>query len=116
MDGVLAGAGIYLHSDGSRYEGYWKNNEKNGSGTMKFSNGDVFKGNFVNGRKVVEVCTSTLMGIDMMVNGKGIKKRGKGFSKCRLETSIMGNGTILIIILKVEWKKEWVRYLPVCQW
>jgi len=40
------GSGTYKYSDGEVYVGQFKDNNKNGSGTYKYSNGDVYVGQF----------------------------------------------------------------------
>lgn len=41
------GKGKYLFSDGSTYDGIFKNKKFNGYGIMKYSNGDLYKGTWV---------------------------------------------------------------------
>jgi hypothetical protein len=38
------GKGIQIWSDGSKYEGWWKNNKANGRGRLIHADGDVFEG------------------------------------------------------------------------
>ena len=38
------GRGVYIHADGTRYEGEWKKNLRDGYGRMISANGDVFEG------------------------------------------------------------------------
>ena len=52
---MFNGQGKFRWSDGSEYEGLWKNNEMKGTGTKKLKNGMVeihgcFDGNSVNGK------------------------------------------------------------------
>lgn len=41
---VRDGKGIQIWLDGSRYEGYWKNNKANGRGRLIHADGDVYEG------------------------------------------------------------------------
>ena len=41
---VRDGRGIQIWLDGSRYEGYWKNNKANGYGRLIHADGDVYEG------------------------------------------------------------------------
>ena len=50
-DKIRNGNDKYTWSDGSKYEGLWKNNKLNGKGTLIYSNGDKYIGNFVNNKK-----------------------------------------------------------------
>ncbi|MEZ4851227.1 MAG: hypothetical protein R3B93_21955 [Bacteroidia bacterium] len=44
------GRGTLTYADGSRYEGYWKDNEEHGQGKMYWSSQDkTYDGNWVNG-------------------------------------------------------------------
>lgn len=45
------GYGIYTWDTGERYEGYWKNLKRNGEGSNYFSNGAMYKGNWVDDQK-----------------------------------------------------------------
>ena len=38
------GKGIQIWNDGSKYEGYWKNDKANGWGRLIHSYGDVYEG------------------------------------------------------------------------
>jgi len=42
------GRGICTYSDGSKYEGYWKNDERGGKGRLIYNNGEVYEGDWVN--------------------------------------------------------------------
>lgn len=44
--GVRAGYGVFLWSTGDRYEGGWKNDKRHGEGVMTYANGRVRKGRF----------------------------------------------------------------------
>lgn len=39
--------GIYTWKTGAVYEGYWKNNKRNGKGRMTNPDGKVYEGDFV---------------------------------------------------------------------
>jgi hypothetical protein len=41
---VRDGRGIQIWSDGSRYEGYWRNNRAHGKGRLIHSDGDIYEG------------------------------------------------------------------------
>jgi 1-phosphatidylinositol-4-phosphate 5-kinase len=43
------GYGVKVFADLSRYSGYWKDGLPEGRGEMKYGNGDVYSGDFVNG-------------------------------------------------------------------
>ena len=47
-DGVRYGRGIQCWSDGSKYEGYWKNDMANGKGRLIHADGDVYEGEWAN--------------------------------------------------------------------
>jgi 4-amino-4-deoxy-L-arabinose transferase-like glycosyltransferase len=42
--GIKEGQGTYVFSDGSTYEGQWKNDKRNGFGIMKYADGSRFEG------------------------------------------------------------------------
>jgi hypothetical protein len=46
------GKGIYSFTDGSLYEGQFKNRLFHGKGTMKYANGNVYIGNWVKNERV----------------------------------------------------------------
>ena len=46
--GLRHGKGMQIWPDGSKYEGYWKNDTANGKGRLIHSDGDVYEGNWVN--------------------------------------------------------------------
>ena len=41
---VRAGFGRQKFQDGSRYEGFWKNNVHHGVGRLIYANGNIFEG------------------------------------------------------------------------
>ena len=43
------GFGFRQFEDGSKYEGYWEDNQPNGQGSFTYNNGDVYKGTFKDG-------------------------------------------------------------------
>lgn len=50
-DKVRNGIDKYTWSNGTKYDGVWKNNKLNGKGTLTYANGDKYVGNFVNNKK-----------------------------------------------------------------
>jgi len=46
--GLRHGRGLQIWPDGSKYEGYWKNDTANGKGRLIHADGDVYEGNWVN--------------------------------------------------------------------
>lgn len=44
----MNGYGVYEWLSGAKYEGYWKNNKKEGKGKKIFDNGDVYIGDWIN--------------------------------------------------------------------
>ena len=62
LDYARHGYGVTLLSDGSKYEGYWRNNYFTGWGRYIDSDGTLYEGYFLNGK----------------LNGKGIKKSLNG--------------------------------------
>ena len=47
-EGLRHGKGIQTWPDGSKYEGYWKNDMANGKGRLIHADGDVYEGEWVN--------------------------------------------------------------------
>ena len=47
----LNGYGTYTHVNGSKYEGYWKNDMQDGHGAEIWSDGAKYTGNYMEGRK-----------------------------------------------------------------
>lgn len=47
-DGVRYGKGTQVWPDGSKYEGYWKNDMANGKGRLIHADGDVYEGDWEN--------------------------------------------------------------------
>lgn len=47
-DGLRHGKGMQVWKDGSKYEGYWKNDMANGKGRLIHSDGDVYEGDWLN--------------------------------------------------------------------
>ena len=45
------GKGIMKYNNGDKYEGYWKNDKKDGYGIMKYKNGNKYEGNWNNDMK-----------------------------------------------------------------
>lgn len=50
VDDQMDGQGKYVRPDGSTYEGYWENNLQNGFGRLTLTNGDVYEGDFRDGK------------------------------------------------------------------
>jgi hypothetical protein len=50
IEGLEDGNGIYKSSTGEIYIGEFKHGERNGYGVLKFRNGDIWKGSWINGR------------------------------------------------------------------
>ncbi len=44
MKNKMEGKGLMLYKSGARYDGDWKQNLRDGSGTHKYSNGDMYEG------------------------------------------------------------------------
>lgn len=42
--------GVYINNQGDKYTGSFRNNLKHGHGTEHFQNGDVYAGEYVNGK------------------------------------------------------------------
>ena len=47
-EGLRHGKGVQVWKDGSKYEGYWKNDMANGRGRLIHSDGDVYEGEWLN--------------------------------------------------------------------
>lgn len=43
--------GLFVYSNGDRYDGGWINSIKEGKGIMLYSNGDKYDGNWANGKQ-----------------------------------------------------------------
>ncbi len=52
MDDKKNGSGVLRYDNGDVYEGQWKNNQRNGKGIYHYKNGDVFEGEFKDDKKV----------------------------------------------------------------
>ena len=57
------GKGIYYFNNGNRYEGDFKNDEKNGKGVIYYSNGNRGMGDFSKGIKIGKHIILTKLGI-----------------------------------------------------
>jgi hypothetical protein len=74
------GRGFMLWADGSKYEGYWKNDKASVRGKLFHANGDVYEGKDTNEYKasgsmirlMVMECIAILMALNTMVSGKMI--------------------------------------------
>ncbi len=47
-EGLRHGKGVQVWKDGSKYEGYWRNDMANGRGRLIHSDGDVYEGEWLN--------------------------------------------------------------------
>lgn len=47
-DGLREGKGTQIWKDGSKYSGYWKNDQANGKGRLIHGDGDVYEGEWFN--------------------------------------------------------------------
>ena len=47
-EGLREGRGLQVWKDGSKYEGYWRDDMANGYGRLIHSDGDVYEGEWVN--------------------------------------------------------------------
>ena len=47
-EGLREGKGIQIWKDGSKYEGYWKNDQANGLGRLIHADGDCYQGEWLN--------------------------------------------------------------------
>lgn len=45
------GYGIYIHINGAKYEGNWKDNVQHGFGIENWNDNSKFEGHYVNGKK-----------------------------------------------------------------
>lgn len=48
QDGLREGKGTQIWKDGSKYVGYWKNDQANGKGRLIHADGDVYEGEWYN--------------------------------------------------------------------
>jgi hypothetical protein len=48
---IKNGYGIEIYSNGDKYEGEWRNNQRYGQGTMNYANGDKYEGGWLNNRR-----------------------------------------------------------------
>ena len=46
-DGLREGRGTLVWQDGSKYIGYWTNDQKNRKGRLIYANGDVYEGDWL---------------------------------------------------------------------
>lgn len=51
QNGERNGQGTMIFTNGSVYEGEWKDGKQNGQGVLTFANGDVYKGEFQDGKR-----------------------------------------------------------------
>ena len=69
-DHFLNGIGIFIRSDGSVYQGEWKNDLKDGYGEFEWPEGSVYKGTWKN---------DIMFGEGIYINKFGIEFRGLWF-------------------------------------
>ncbi len=50
-NGVRSGKGTYYFNSGERYKGNWENNQRNGFGINYYPDGEIFKGNWKNDKR-----------------------------------------------------------------
>ena len=50
-DNKREGKGIMKYKNGDKYEGDWKDNKREGKGTLYYNNGNIFEGDWKNDRK-----------------------------------------------------------------
>jgi len=62
------GKGVFVHKDGRRYQGEFKNGVISGTGTLTLPNGVEYSGQFRNGR---------LYGVGRMTGPKGLSYEGE---------------------------------------
>jgi hypothetical protein len=82
------GRGIQLWMDGSRYEGYWKNDRANIKGILYHADGDIYDGEWLNDKA---------SGFGIYKHSDGAKYEGYWF-----EDKQEGKGKKLIKIKKIE--------------
>ena len=51
MDDKACGFGTYVHINGARYEGEWKDDLQNGYGVETWADGSKYEGLYKNGKK-----------------------------------------------------------------
>ena len=77
-DYIREGVGSLTYSDGDKYEGEWKDGQKNGQGTYTWSNGNKYVGEFKDGKKHGQGTITFLDGGGYEGEYKDGKKHGQG--------------------------------------
>jgi hypothetical protein len=75
---VPNGKGTYVYTNGTVYDGEWKNGNKHGKGKESFKTGDVYEGQWKNGKKNGKVKHIFPDGSNFEGNYKNDKKNGHG--------------------------------------
>jgi len=89
-DYIIEGVGILTYSDGDKYEGEWKDGQKNGQGTYTWSNGNKYVGEFKNGKQHGQGIFTTPSGNKYVGEFKDGKQHGKGTLTSRFEKEYIG--------------------------
>ena len=76
-DDLIDGFDSYTWPDGSKYEGEWKNGEKNGHGIYTWVDGKKYVGHFKNGKRNGHGVYSEPDGNQYEVDGSRINLMGK---------------------------------------
>jgi len=61
LNGMRHGTGVFFYANGSKYEGEWKNNLKDGYGIFTFEDGTSYAGPFEKDKMVNRVLQSTIL-------------------------------------------------------
>ena len=72
------GRGIQVWPDGSKYIGYWKNNQANGKGKLIHQDGDIYEGDWQSGKPNGKGCYIHLDGSKYVGDWKNDKQEGTG--------------------------------------
>ena len=80
-EGIRCGKGIQYWPDGSKYEGYWKNDMANGKGRLIHADGDVYEGTWYNDKANGSGSYSHVDGAKYIGDWKEDKQDGKGEEK-----------------------------------
>ena len=90
--------------NGDTYEGYWKDNKRNGQGTYKHKNGEIYVGEFKNDKRSGqgkntwpdgEIYTGSIKDDDRHGQGKNIWPNGDTYSGEWLKGKMHGQGTYI---------------------
>ena len=82
QDGKKQGYGVLITENGSKYDGYWMDNQFNGLGRLIYNNGDFCEGNFIKG----------------MLEGKGVLVRvnGEKYKGSFVQNNKIGGSSIIL--------------------